>query len=379
MALKGIRVIEFAGLAPAPFCGMILADFGATVLRIDKVGSNTELDCLGNGKQSIALNLKNPKSIEIVKSLCKVSDVLLEPFRKGVMEKLNLGPDILLKENPRLIYARLTGYGQSGAYSERAGHDINYLSLTGLLSLFGRSDDKPIFPVNLAADFGGGGLTCAFGIVLALLERMKSGRGQVIDSNMVQGTGYLGSWLYRSQNLPIWGKERGKNFLDSGAHFYEVYETKDNKYMAVGALEIQFYNNLLVGLGLNEDDAPHLESFEKNKELFTKIFKTKTQKEWCDVFENVDACVTPVLSLEEAYSNKHNRDRESFVKTKYNEIIPKPAPLLSHTPGESSGLRRAPNCGENTRDVLRMLNYSDDSINEMERDGIVECYNVSKL
>jgi alpha-methylacyl-CoA racemase len=214
MALRGIKVLEFAGLAPVPFCGMVLADFGASVLRVDKLQANTDLDSLGNGKQSIALNLKHPDGVEIVKRLAKTSDVLIEPFRKGVMEKLGLGPEILMKDNPRLIYARLTGYGQSGYYCKNAGHDINYVGLSGLLSLFGRSGEKPIFPVNFAADFAGGGLTCALGILLALHERHSSGLGQVIDSNMVEGTAYLGSWLYRSQNLPIWGNERGKNHLD---------------------------------------------------------------------------------------------------------------------------------------------------------------------
>lgn len=205
------------------------------------------MDCLSNGKKSISLDIRTSKGASILKSLCKQSDVLIEPFRRGVMEKLNLGPDVLLKDNPRLIYARLTGYGQSGPLSNRVGHDINYVAYSGLLSLLGREDEKPSPPINLIADFGGGGLTCAFGILLALQERNSSGLGQVVDSSMVNGAAYLGSWLYRSQNLPVWGKSKGNNWLDTGAHFYEVYQTKDGKYMSVGAIEPQFYQQLIDG------------------------------------------------------------------------------------------------------------------------------------
>lgn len=206
-----------------------------------------ELDCLANGKKSLALNLKHSKGVRILKNLCRSSDVLIEPFRKGVMEKLNLGPDILLKENPRLIYARLSGYGHSGAFSDNSGHDINYVALSGLLSSIGRKGENPIHPVNLVADFGGGGLMCALGIILALFERTNSGVGQVVDNAMVNGAAYLGSWIYRSQKLPVWGKDRGENLLDTGAHFYEVYRTKDGKFISVGALEPQFYLELLQG------------------------------------------------------------------------------------------------------------------------------------
>lgn len=211
------------------------------------MGSNVDLDCMANGKKSVALNLKHPAGLIALKKICNKSDVLIEPFRRGVMEKMNLGPDILLKENPQLIYARLSGYGHSGLFSHNAGHDINYVALSGLLSLFGRRSENPLPPVNSIADFGGGGLMCALGIVLALFERKSSGLGQVVDNSMVNGAAYLGSWLYRSQNLPIWGKERGENILDSGAHFYEVYKTKDGKFLSVGALEPQFYEELLKG------------------------------------------------------------------------------------------------------------------------------------
>lgn len=206
------------------------------------------MDVLSNGKKSLALDMQDPKGVNIFKTLCKESDVLIEPFRKGVMERLNLGPDVLLKENPKLIYARLTGYGQSGPLSTVAGHDINFVAYSGILSLLGREHENPKPPINIIADFGGGGLMCALGIMLALYERTQSGLGQVVDNSMVNGASYLSSWLYRSQRLPlIWGQPRGNNMLDSGAHFYEVYKTKDGKFMTVGAIEPQFYQDLIDG------------------------------------------------------------------------------------------------------------------------------------
>ncbi|XP_072353421.1 alpha-methylacyl-CoA racemase isoform X3 [Scyliorhinus torazame] len=247
MALAGIRVIELAGLAPSPLCGMILADFGAKVVRIDRTRAFTA-DVLGRGKRSVALNIKKPEGAEVLKQLCNRSDVLIEPFRRGVMEKLGLGPEGMLEQNPKLIYARLSGFGQSGQYSKNAGHDINYIALSGLLSKFGRKGENPYAPLNVVADFAGGGLMCAMGIILALYERIKSGKGQVIDANMVEGAAYCSSWLWKSQQLSLWNRERGENLLDTGAPFYETYKTSDGKYMAVGALEPQFYDKLIEGV-----------------------------------------------------------------------------------------------------------------------------------
>lgn len=379
MALKGIKVIEFAGLAPAPFCGMILQDFGARVIRVDKLRGNTDLDALGNGKQSIAVNLKHSDGITIIRKLCEETDVLLEPFRQGVMESLGLGPNILLKDNPKLIYARLTGFGQSGVYSKKAGHDINYVAMSGLLSLFGRKGENPIFPVNLAADFGGGGLTCALGIILALFERSRSGKGQVVDCDMVSGTSYLGSWLYRSQKLPIWGNERGNNILDTGAHFYEVYKTKDGKYISVGALEPQFYTELLKGLGLTEEKVPHFMNFDEGKALFQSVFIEKTQEEWMEVFKDLDACVAPVLSLEEAPLHQHNVERKTFVRDNCNELVPAPSPHLSRTPGQSKAMRKYPQIGEHTKLVLKELNYSEADILNFEKEHVVGIHSKSNL
>ncbi|VDI78526.1 alpha-methylacyl-CoA racemase [Mytilus galloprovincialis] len=249
MALKGIRVIEFGGLAPVPFCGMILSDFGANVIRIDRTKSFADTDCMGRGKQSIAIDLKQKEGLNIVHKMCSKADVLIEPFRPGVMERLGLGADKLLADNPRLVYARINGFGQKGPLAKKAGHDINYISMSGLLSYLGKKGEPPLHPVNLLADFAGGGLTCALGIVMALYERNISGKGQVVDNSMVEGSAYVGSWLSNSQKMPyIWGRERGDNTLDGGRAFYGVYETKDKKYISVGALEPQFFKELIKGM-----------------------------------------------------------------------------------------------------------------------------------
>lgn len=344
-----------------------------------KLRGNSSMDVLSNGKQSIAINLKHKKGVDVMHKLCKTADVLIEPFRKGVMESLGLGPDIVLKNNERLIYARLTGYGQKGAFSNMAGHDINYLSLSGLLSLFGRTGEKPIFPVNLAADFGGGGLMCALGILLALFERNQSNKGQVVDCDMVSGTAYLGSWLYRSQKLPIWGNERGNNVLDTGAHFYEVYKTKDEKFVSVGAFEFQFYEELLKGLNLSVEDVPHFTDFEENKELFSSIFAKKTQEEWCNIFDGTNACVTPVLTIDEAPQHKHNQAQNTFVKNVSDEFVPATAPKLSRTSGESKSIMKVPEIGEHTEVIMRSLQYTKNEILELENENVIHTHKASKL
>ncbi|KAK4315645.1 hypothetical protein Pmani_013136 [Petrolisthes manimaculis] len=335
MALRGVRVVELAGLAPAPFCAMILADFGANVVRIDRPNA-PDIDRLGRGKRSIILDLKKPQGVDIVKKLCASADVLIEPYRRGVMEKMGLGPNILTKDNPRLIYARLTGYGQDGPFADMAGHDINYLSLTGLLSMLGRKEGPPTPPINLLADFAGGGLMCALGISLALLERTRSGMGQIVDANMVEGAAYTGSWIYSSQDISwLWGKSRGCNLLDSGAHFYNTYKTKDGRYMAVGAIEPQFYHQLITLLGLDPDVVGQMDDSDSMKKVLEAKFKEKTQKEWTEIFDGKDACVTPVLTMEEAPHHPHNAYRGTFIPSSTNggQYEPRPAPYLSRTPG----------------------------------------------
>ncbi|XP_030625067.1 alpha-methylacyl-CoA racemase [Chanos chanos] len=375
MALAGIRVIELAGLAPAPFCGMLLADFGAKVIRVDRTKVSMAVDTQARGKQSVALNLKKPQGVVILKRLCLQSDVIIEPFRKGVMEKLGLGPEDLLKENPRLIYARLTGYGQSGSYAKSAGHDINYLAISGLLSMLGRSQEKPYAPLNLVADFAGGGLMCAFGIVLALLERTRSGKGQVIDASMVEGAAYVGSFMWKSQNIGLWNRARGENMLDGGAPFYETYRTLDGQHMAVGAIEPQFYQQLIQGLGLDPDDLPDqmsVSDWPELKKIFTEVFATKTLAEWSQIFDGTDACVTPVLSLDTVLTHPHNQERGSFLRDDRGELSPRPAPVLSRTPAGPS-LSRDPLIGEHTRSVLMEYGFKSADIEQLLSDGIVEC------
>ncbi|XP_053710424.1 alpha-methylacyl-CoA racemase [Synchiropus splendidus] len=374
MALAGVRVLELAGLAPAPFCGMILADFGAKVIRVDRTKAGLPLDRQARGKRSLAINLKSPEGVAVLKKLCLQSDVLLEPYRKGVMEKLGLGPQELLKENPRLIYARLTGYGQTGTYATAAGHDINYLAVSGLLSRLGRSGEKPYAPLNLVADFAGGGLTCAMGIVLALLERTKSGRGQIIDASMVEGAAYVGSFVWKSQSIGMWDHSRGENMLDSGAPFYDTYETSDGKYMAVGAIEPQFYNQLLVGLELDSHPLPPQMSstdWPELRRIFTERFASKTQDEWCRIFDGTDACVTPVLTFDQVSSNPHNQQRCSFIQDCNGEESPRPAPVLSRTPAQPS-TAADPVIGEHTVQVLQEYGFGNAEIQLMLATGVVE-------
>lgn len=375
MALSGVRVLELAGLAPAPLCGMILADFGAAVVRVDRVPRSAVFtDVQGRGKRSLALDLKQPAGAATLRRLCCAADVLIEPFRHGVMEKLGLGPDMLLQGNPRLIYARLTGFGQTGKYARSAGHDINYLALSGVLSKMGRKDENPYAPLNLLADFAGGGVICALGIITALYERIKSGKGQIVDASMVEGVAYLSSFLWKSQNLGLWNRPRGENMLDSGAPFYETYKTSDGKFMAVGAIEPQFYEQLIKGLGLDSDKLPSQLSFSdwpKMKEKFASIFAQKTQAEWCDIFDGTDACVTPVLSFDDVASHQHNKQRKSFIKNDQEEINPRPAPLLSRTPAVPS-CKRDPFIGEHTKEILLEYGFTEQEIAKLYSDKVIE-------
>ncbi|KFV61926.1 Alpha-methylacyl-CoA racemase, partial [Dryobates pubescens] len=292
----------------------------------------------------------------------------------GVMEKLGLGPEVLLQENPRLIYARLTGFGQTGKYAKSAGHDINYLALSGVLSKLGRKDEKPYAPLNLLADFAGGGVMCAMGIVTALYERTKSGKGQVIDASMVEGVAYLSSFLWKSQNLGLWSRPRGENLLDSGAPFYDTYQTSDGKFMAVGAIEPQFYEQFIKGLGLDSDKIPSQLNFSDWPEMKKKIasvFAQKTQAEWCSIFDATDACVTPVLSFDEVASHQHNKQRSSFIKNNAGEISPRPAPLLSRTPAVPS-IKRDPFIGEHTQEILLENGFTKEEIAKLYSDEVIE-------
>uniref|UniRef100_A0A224YMU9 Alpha-methylacyl-CoA racemase n=1 Tax=Rhipicephalus zambeziensis TaxID=60191 RepID=A0A224YMU9_9ACAR len=374
MALKGIRVLEMAGLAPAPFCGMLLRDFGASVIRIDKPKPQLDADRLCRGKRSIVIDLREKKGVELLQKMAKKSDVLLEGYRPGVMERMGLGPDVLLQSNPRLVYARLTGFGQTGPYSAMAGHDINYIALSGVLSMLGAYGQKPQPPVNLMADFAGGGLLCALGICMALLERERSGKGQVIDASMTEGCAYVSTFLWRTRSskmaLPIWIDERGGNILDGGAHFYNVYETKDGKHMAVGALEPHFYKTLVEGLGLDPEEVPQFSEWEKCKEVFADAFKRKTQAEWCAVFDLTDGCAVPVLDHESAGEHPHNAHRGTFIECKDGPPVPRPAPLLLRTPAEPD--MEEPLIGEHTRQILEeVLGLGDAEVQKLIDDNVV--------
>ncbi|CAB3258296.1 unnamed protein product [Arctia plantaginis] len=371
MALKGIKVIEMMGLAPGPLCGTILADFGASVTVVQKMNPNP-FEVMANGKRIINLNLKDTEGLNILKKLCDTSDVILDTYRPGVMEKLGLGPDILSKRNPRLIYARLTGYGQDGFYKDKAGHDINYVSMSGLLSLLGKNQEPPRPPLNLLSDFAGGGVMCALGIVLALFERTKSGKGQVIDASMTEGAAYVGTWLYKSRNLPIWIGQPGTNALDGGLACYGTYKTKDGKFMAVGALEPQFYSNLLKGLELSEEEFTQMGGdVDVHKKKFQEVFLTKTQEEWCEIFDKMDACVTPVVDLDMVDKHKYRSSDKSFYRDADGLVIPEPSPKLSKTPGVSTGKLSPPEPGQHTVEILKELGYTKRSIESLIKNGSV--------
>lgn len=338
---------------------------------------STPFDLLSNGKRVISVNLKSKEGIDIVKKLCISSDVLLDTFRPGVLEKLGLGPEILTKDNQGLIYARLTGYGQTGIFKERAGHDINYVAMSGILSLLSRKKEPPVPPINLLADFAGGSVLCSLGIMLALYERTKSGKGQIIDSAMTEGIAYIATWLFKSQKL-LWLGEPGTNLLDGGFPFYGSYKTKDGKFMAVGALEPQFYQNLLKGLELPLEQYAQID-VEVCRKKFEEVFLTKTQWEWCQIFENLDACVTPVLDIDNIDEHEYHKAKKSFYRDSNNIILPEPSPVLSRTPGKSIGKEPQIRKGQHTIHVLKDLGYSDNQIKDLISKGCVYSNTKSNL
>lgn len=341
------------------------------IFQIDAQIPSNQIRVLHEGKQFLPLNLKHSKGREIFRKLCSRADVLIDPYRPGVLEKLDLGPDTLLADNPRLIYARLSGFGQSGPLKDRAGHDINYVALSGVLSMLGQSNEKPVPPVNFMADFAGGGLLCGFGILAALLERHNSGRGQIVDNSMAEGAAYVASWLFRSrQRLPIWGNERGQNILDGGAFYYRTYETKDGKFMSVGALEPQFYQQFIEALELS-----HLNQFGDNEEaakIIENKFQQKTQAEWTKIFQFVDACVFPVLDWQQVAKHPQNVQRKAFIldRTKTDgDVAPAPAPRLSRTPPVSGILKRTDGF-LSKYEILNEIGLSQNEIEDLEAKGI---------
>ncbi len=370
--LTGIRVLEIAGIGPGPFGCMMLADMGAEVLRIDRAdrvkdeiptGANSDL--LARGRRSVGINLKHPDGVEAVLKLVEKADVLTEGFRPGVMERLGLGPEECLARNPRLVYGRMTGWGQDGPLAHAAGHDINYIAQSGALGMIGRKGEPPLPPLNLVGDFGGGGMYLAFGVVCALLERQTSGKGQVVDAAMVDGAASLTTMFYMFKNMGVWNPERGTNMLDTGAHFYEVYETSDGEYVSIGSIEPQFYAELLEKTGLAGEELPHQmdrSQWEALKVRLGEIFKTKTRAEWCELMEGSDVCFAPVLSPEEAVAHPANRARDVFVEVD-GIAQPAPAPRFSRTDGAIE--RGAPHTGAHTDEALADWGFSSEDLGKL--------------
>jgi alpha-methylacyl-CoA racemase len=375
--LDGVRVLEFAGMGPGPFAVMMLADMGAEVVRIDRLGGGAsagqpELNPIHRGRRSIAMDLKHPAAIEAVLRLAGLADALIEGFRPGVMERLGLGPDVCAKTNERLVYARVTGWGQDGPYAALAGHDINYIAVAGALDPIGRAGGPPAVPVNLLGDYAGGAMFAAFGVACALFETRKSGKGQVVDVSMVDGAAMLTTTLHWMRAAGRWNDERGTNRLDSGAHFYDVYETADGRYVSIGSIEPQFYAELRRVLGLTGpqwDSQGDRAAWPGLKEELAVIFRTKTRDEWCQIFAAAgDACFAPVLSLAEAPADPHNVARGTFM-TRDGITVPAPAPRLSRTPAAAGGRPAAP--GQHTLEVLGDWGFGAEEISELRGSGAI--------
>ena len=376
--LQGVKIIEIAGIGPGPFAAMMLADMGAEIVRVDRAQSvsgnfdRPNLEILNRGRRSIGVDLKQPEGVETVLKLVEQADALIEGFRPGVAERLNIGPDACLARNPKLVYGRMTGWGQDGPYAQAAGHDINYIALAGALAHFGRAGSKPTPPINVVGDFGGGGMLMAFGIACGLVESGRSGKGQVIDAAMVDGSAALMAMMWGFQALGIWG-EFGTNVLDTGAPFYDTYETADGKYISVGALEPQFYAELITRVGFADDVdlARQMDgsTFPEMREKFTVLFKTKTRDEWCEVLEHTDACFAPVLTMAEAVDHPHIKARNTVVH-EYGLDQPAPAPRFSRTPGTIQGPPAWP--GQHTDEVLTDWGFASADVAKLRETGAIK-------
>jgi len=377
--LSGVKVIEIAGIGPGPFCGMVLSDLGADVLRVDRadkvvtpIPAQPGLDLLARGRRSVGVDLKSADGVETVLRLIESGDALIEGFRPGVMERLGLGPDVALARNPRLVYGRMTGWGQDGPYAQASGHDINYIALAGALRPIARAGEKPVPPLNLVGDFGGGGMLLALGVVCALLERERSGQGQVVDAAMVDGAALLMTFIHGLRSMGMWTDEAGTNLLDTGAHFYDVYECADGEYVSIGSIEPQFYAELLRLSGLGEQpDVPYQmdrSQWPAMKERVAALFKTKTRAEWCALMEETDVCFAPVLGMGEAPSHPHNVARQTFVEVA-GVMNPAPAPRFSRTPGK---IERPPvHAGQHTEEALAEWGFTADEIVKLRETGAI--------
>jgi alpha-methylacyl-CoA racemase len=377
-ALDGVRVIELAGIGPGPFCGMMLADMGADVVRIDRAGSvrggdpdRPPADVNARGRRSIGVDLKSDEGRDLVLDMVADADVVFEGYRPGVAERLGLGPEDCLARNPAIVYGRMTGWGQDGPYATSAGHDINYISLAGALAHMGRHDSGPVPPLNLVGDFGGGGMYLAYGIVCALLSARSTGEGQVVDAAMVDGAASLMSFFYGMLHTGFATEGRGENMLDTGAHFYDVYECADGGWISIGSIEPQFYAELVEKLGLDPDDFADQHERSRWPELKEKVaamVATKTRDEWDAILEGSDVCYAPVLTVSEAKEHPHHVARGTFVESG-GIVQPGPAPRLSRTPGQ---IRRPPaHAGQHTDELLSELGLAADRIAALRAAGVV--------
>jgi alpha-methylacyl-CoA racemase len=376
--LAGIKIIELAGIGPGPFAAMLFADMGATVIRVDRVQKADlgvalppRLNIMNRGRRSIAVDLKSKEGAEVVLRLVSQADALIEGFRPGVTERLGLGPDVCLQRNPKLVYGRMTGYGQTGPMASVAGHDINYIALSGVLNMIGEHGRKPVHPLNLVGDFGGGGMFLVFGVLCGIIEARNSGKGQVVDAAMTEGAALLANMVWGFRAMNQWSDARADNVLDGGSHFYDTYETKDDKYMAIGAIEKVFYVKLLELMGLNpaEFEPQHDKSkWPQWKARFAQVFKTKTRDEWTAIMAHEDACAFPVLTADEATQHPHNQQRQAFVKLD-GVMQVAPAPRFSRTAPELT--LSPPAAGEHSAEILRDFGFGATEISALTSAGTV--------
>ena len=372
--LKGLKIIEMAGIGPGPFCGMVLADLGAKIIRVDRasaIGTGSKQDASNRGKKSIAVDLKSEEGVEVVLKLVETADAIFEGFRPGVMERLGLGPEVCSKRNERIVFGRMTGWGQEGPLANAAGHDINYISLTGALAAIGRPGSPPVPPLNLIGDFGGGGMLLALGLVAALLESKESKKGQVVDAAMTDGSALLMTMIYTMQSSGVWKTSMGSNLLDGGSHFYDTYECKDGKFISLGSIEPQFYALLCQIAELDESifgNQMSRDSWPEQKEAIKKVIFDKTRDEWCELMEGTDVCFAPVLDMSEAPKHPHNVERKTFIDLE-GVTQPAPAPRFSRT--EPEVVSSPSVVGEHTDEVLTSIGFSDEDINTLKTSGAV--------
>ena len=372
--LKGLKIIEMAGIGPGPFCGMVLADLGVEIIRVDRasaIGTGSKQDAANRGKKSIAVDLKSEEGVEVVLKLVETADAIFEGFRPGVMERLGLGPDVCSERNERIVFGRMTGWGQEGPLANAAGHDINYISLTGALAAIGRPGSPPVPPLNLIGDFGGGGMLLALGLLAALLESKESKKGQVVDAAMTDGSALLMTMIYSMYSSGMWKTSMGSNLLDGGSHFYDTYQCKDGKFISLGSIEPQFYALLCQIAELDESifgKQMSRDSWPEQKEAIKKIILDKTRDEWCELMEGTDVCFAPVLDMSEAPKHPHNVERKTFIDLE-GVTQPAPAPRFSRT--ESEVVSSPSIVGEHTDEVLTSIGFSDEDINTLKTSGAV--------